>query len=181
MNSLFVKKGDNVTLLAGKNKGKTGKVIAVDPDSGRVVVDGWNIVVKHVKAKSAQSQGGIQKMPGSIDASNVQILCPSCGKATRVAAGTDAQGKKIRVCKHCEASLDVKQKVEKKAKKSKKDEPAAKTEEKPVKKSKAKAEVETEVKTEEKPVKKSKAKAEAETEAKPKKTVKKAETSADKE
>lgn len=119
MNNLFVKKGDNVKLIAGKNKGKTGRVTAVDVESGRVVVDGWNIIYKHVKAKSAQKTGGIQKMSGSIDASNVQIVCPACSAATRVSIGSDKDGKKIRLCKKCGASLDFKQKVEKKEKKAK--------------------------------------------------------------
>jgi large subunit ribosomal protein L24 len=135
MNSLFVKKGDNVKLLAGKNKGKTGKIISVDPESNRVVVDGCNIIIKHVKPKGAQSPGGINKLAGPINASNVQIICPSCNNATRIASGVGADGKRIRTCKKCGASLDVKTKVEKKtAKKGKKDE-AAKVDEKPAKKS----------------------------------------------
>lgn len=168
MNNLFVKKGDSVKLIAGKNKGRTGKVLAVDVESGRVVVDGWNIIVKHVKAKSAQKAGGIQKMAGSIDASNVQIVCPSCSAATRVSIGSDSEGKKVRLCKKCGASLDSKQKIEKKAKKSKKDEMA---DEKPAKKeakakkekTEVKAETKTEVKEEtatEKPAKKAKREAE---------------------
>ena len=131
MNSLFVKKGDTVMMLAGKNKGKTGKVLSVDPEANRVVVDGLNIVVKHVKPRGAQNPGGIQKTPGGVDASNVQVVCPACNKTTRV-AHAEADGKKIRVCKKCGASLDVKVKAEKKtAKKStKKDEAATETSEK---------------------------------------------------
>ncbi len=131
MNSLFVKKGDNVKILAGKDKGKTGKIIASDPEAGRVTVENCNIIVKHVKPRGAQSPGGKQKIAGTIDASNVQIICPSCNKTTRV-AHAEADGKKIRICKKCGASLDVKVKAEKKtAKKSaKKDETAPATEEK---------------------------------------------------
>lgn len=140
MNSLFVKKGDTVKMLAGKNKGKTGKILSVDPEANRVVVDGLNIIVKHVKPRGAQNPGGLQKVPGGVDASNVQIVCPTCGKTTRV-AHSEADGKKIRVCKKCGASLDVKVKAEKKtAKKSvKKDESASETaEKKTVKKTTAK-------------------------------------------
>jgi large subunit ribosomal protein L24 len=140
MNSLFVKKGDNVKILAGKSRGKTGKIIGVDPDANRVTVEGCNIIVKHIKPRSAQSQGGKQKMPGTIDASNVQIVCPACNKTTRVAHAVNGD-KKIRVCKKCGASLDVKQKAEKKPAKKpskkdevKKDDDAAATEEKTVKK-----------------------------------------------
>ena len=131
MNSLFVKKGDNVMILTGKDKGKSGRILSVDPDAGRVVVENRNIIVKHVKPRGAQSPGGKQSVPGTIDASNVQIICPSCGKTTRVAHAEQGD-KKIRVCKKCGASLDAKVKAEKKtAKKSaKKDEAAPEAEEK---------------------------------------------------
>jgi large subunit ribosomal protein L24 len=123
---LHVKKGDNVKILTGKDKGKTGKISAVFPDSGRVVVENNNIIIKHVKAKSANSQSSIQKLAGSIDASNVQIICPACSKTTRVghtenAGAKEGQHKFGRVCRKCGAKLDVKvTKVnEKKAKKAK--------------------------------------------------------------
>ncbi len=105
--ALNVKKGDNVLVLAGKDKGKTGKVLSANPKSGRVVVDGVNVITKHNKPRSAQVPGGIEKTNGTIDASNVQIICPVCGKATRVAHG-EIEGKKNRLCKKCGASLDVK-------------------------------------------------------------------------
>jgi len=124
---LHVRKGDNVKILTGKDKGKTGKITAVNPDTGRVVVDNANIIIKHNKAKSQQTQSSILKMPGSIDSSNVQIVCPACSKATRVAklaADAKSKAKWVRACKKCNASLDIKQdkKVDKKAKKGKKDE-----------------------------------------------------------
>jgi len=131
MSKLHVRKGDNVKILTGKDKGNSGKISAVNPDSGRVVVDGQNIIIKHIKARSAQQQSTITKMPGSIDASNVQIICPACGKPTRVAksaqASKDGKVKWIRACKKCKGSLDVK--LDKKAKKSKKADKADKTEE----------------------------------------------------
>ncbi len=139
--ALNVKKGDNVLVLAGKDKGKTGKVLSADPKSGRVVVEGVNVITKHNKPRSAQVPGGIEKTNGTIDASNVQIICPACGKATRVANG-EIDGKKNRLCKKCGASLDVK---------------AAKVEKKTTRRSKkstAAAETATEVAAEEKPVKK---------------------------
>lgn len=115
---LHVKKGDNVLVLAGKDKGKTGKVLSANPKAHTVVVDGVNIVTKHNKPRSAQVPGGIEKTNGNIDSSNVMIICPACGKATRV-AHAEANGKKIRVCKKCNASLDAKAKAEKKTKKAK--------------------------------------------------------------
>ena len=125
--SIHVKKGDNVKILTGKDKGSTGKITAVSPEDGRVVVENKNIIIKHIKAKKAQKQSSIQKIAGSIDASNVQIICPECKKATRVghAEKTDAKGKvkRLRICKKCGASLEVKAaKPDKKAKKGKKDE-----------------------------------------------------------
>lgn len=115
---LNVKKGDNVLVLAGKDKGKTGKVLSADPKSGRVVVDGVNIITKHNKPRSAQVPGGIEKTNGTIDVSNVQLVCPACGKATRI-GHAELEGKKVRVCKKCNANLDAKApKTEKKSKKS---------------------------------------------------------------
>lgn len=100
----------------GKDKGKTGKVLSADPKSGRVVVDGVNIVTKHNKPRSAQVPGGIEKTNGTIDVSNVQLVCPACGKATRI-GHAELEGKKVRVCKKCNANLDAKApKAEKKGK-----------------------------------------------------------------
>jgi|LGOV01.1.fsa_nt_gb large subunit ribosomal protein L24 len=106
MNSLSVKKGDNVLVIAGKDKGKTGSILSVLPIEKRVLVKGVNIITKHKKARSASDQGGIEKLEGKIDVSNVQVICPSCDKATRIAHKI-VDGKKIRVCKKCDASLDI--------------------------------------------------------------------------
>ena len=117
--SLNVKKGDTVVILTGKDNGKTGKVATVIPSAGRIVVDGANEITKHVKARSANQQSRIEKKSGTIDASNVMILCPACNKATRVANKVEG-GKKIRVCQKCGAALDVKaEKNDKKEKKTK--------------------------------------------------------------
>jgi len=125
--SLNVKKGDTVIVIAGKDKGKTGKVLSASPKTGRITVDGVNTITKHVKARSAQQQSGIEKRNGTIDVSNVMVICPVCGKATRV-ANVEVNGKKIRACKKCNAALDVKE--EKTEKKTKKTKTAAKAEEK---------------------------------------------------
>ena len=102
---MTVKSGDNVVVITGKDKGKSGKVTAVYADSGKVLIDNVNIVSKHQKPKSQQDKGGIFKRPAPIDASNVLVVCPVCGKATRV-AHKEADGKKFRACKKCGASLD---------------------------------------------------------------------------
>ncbi|MDR0425588.1 MAG: 50S ribosomal protein L24 [Clostridiales bacterium] len=126
MSSLHVKKGDNVLILAGKDKGQSGRIVAVNPGNGRVVVDGRNIITRHKKARSAKETSAVERINGSIDGSNVQIICPSCNKATRVAVvfgETPAGGKKpakIRTCKKCGASLDAKSKSDKTVKEAKK-------------------------------------------------------------
>lgn len=122
--SLNVKQGDNVVVIAGKDKGKTGRVLSANPAANSVKVDNVNVVTKHHKPRGAQNPGGRSKEPGNIDVSNVQIICPSCNKATRVKAG-EAEGKKVRACGKCGASLDVKVKTDKKKKTSKKDDAAA--------------------------------------------------------
>jgi len=104
--ALNVKKGDTVVVIAGKDKGKTGKVLVAMPAEGSVVVAGVNIIAKHKKPRSANDKGGIIKKENKIDASNVQIICPACGKATRVAHEVK-DDKKIRLCKKCGADLDV--------------------------------------------------------------------------
>lgn len=102
---MSIKKGDIVLVIAGKDKGKTGKVLETNPKDAKVLVDGVNIVTKHKKPKSQQDKGGIVKKPAAIEASNVQVVCGVCGKATRVSHKT-VDGKNVRICKKCGASLD---------------------------------------------------------------------------
>ena len=131
--SMTVKKGDNVVVIAGKDKGKTGKVQEVYPETNRVLVENINIVTKHKKARTQQEKSAIIKKNAPIDASNVMIICPACGKATRV-HHKEIDGKKVRVCK-CGVSLDkayVKA-TKKDVKKSAKTENAVKNEEKTAK------------------------------------------------
>ena len=103
--SMTVKKGDNVVVIAGKEKGKTGKVVEVFPKDNRVLVDGLNIVTKHQKARRQDEKSAIVKKSAPIEVSNVMVVCPVCGKATRV-AHSEIEGKKVRTCKKCAASLD---------------------------------------------------------------------------
>ena len=102
---MTVKTGDTVVVIAGKDKGKTGKVSSVYADANKVLVDDVNVVTKHQKPRSQQDKGGIVKKSAPIDASNVMVVCPVCGKATRV-AHSEVEGKKVRSCKKCKASLD---------------------------------------------------------------------------
>lgn len=106
MSKLHVKKGDNVVVIAGKDLKKTGEVLSVDQTNGRVIVRGVNIQSHHNKPKKQDDKGGIVKSEGAIDASNVQVICSACGKATRIAR-KEENGKSVRVCKKCGAVLDV--------------------------------------------------------------------------
>ena len=105
MTKLNIKKGDNVVVISGKDKKHSGKVLEVFTEEKRVIVEGANIVTKHQKPRSAQDKGGIVKQPAPIDISKVMVVCPSCGKATRVSK-QEIEGKHVRVCKKCGASLD---------------------------------------------------------------------------
>lgn len=129
--------GDNVVVIAGKDKGKTGKIMSSDGNKGRVVVEGVNIVHKHSKPRSQKDKGGIKKVEAAIDASNVMIVCPSCGKATRIGHKFDDKGGKHRACKKCGAFMDGE--VKARAKKDKKESSAKKVEKAESKKSADKA------------------------------------------
>ena len=87
--ALNIKKGDTVIVIAGKDKGKTGKVLSSNPAKFTVKVEGVNEITKHVKPRSAQQQGGIVKETGSINASNVMLLCPVCNKGVRFSVKTE--------------------------------------------------------------------------------------------
>ncbi len=100
-----VKVNDTVLVITGKYKGKQGKVLATFPKDGRIVVEGVNIVHKHEKARKANDTSRIVTEEGTIDVSNVEVVCDKCGKATRVGHSL-ADGKKVRVCKKCGAVLD---------------------------------------------------------------------------
>ena len=114
-----VKKNDTVLVLTGKDAGKTAKVLVAMPKENRIVVDGINVQKKHKKARSAQEVSSIQNQSGAIDASNVLVVCPACGKATRVAYKVEGD-KKARVCKKCGAILDATKEAKEVKKTSKK-------------------------------------------------------------
>ena len=103
MSKMHVKKDDTVVLLTGNEKyrGKTGKVLEVSPKEGKVIVEGINIVSKHVKPRKAGDPSGIIKTEAAVYASKVQVVCPKCNKPTRVGTNIYADGKKDRVCKKC--------------------------------------------------------------------------------
>ena len=97
--------GDTVIVISGKSKGKKGKVMAVSPKEGKVIVERVNMVKKHVKPRKMGEPGGIIKAEGAMYASKVQIVCPRCGKPTRVGHKLYEDGTKGRICRKCGESL----------------------------------------------------------------------------
>ena len=111
MAKLFVKTGDTGKVISGDDKGTTGKVQKVNTETGRIIVEKVNMVKKHQKPRGQGMPGGIIEKEASIDASNVMIVCPKCGKATKVGHKVnDGEGKasrrKVRVCKECGATIE---------------------------------------------------------------------------
>ena len=105
MSKLHIKKDDTVVILSGNDRGKKGKVLEVSPKEGKVIVEGCHMVTKHVKPRKMGDPGGIVKAEGALYASKVQVICPHCNKATRIAYKTFADKTKSRVCKHCGETL----------------------------------------------------------------------------
>ena len=105
---VHVKTGDTVIVINGKDRGKTGKVMAVSPSEGKVIVEGINVVSKHVKPRKMGEAGGIIKAESALYADKVQLICPKCGKPTRVGHIINDAGRKVRVCKKdkCGAQID---------------------------------------------------------------------------
>jgi len=96
-----VKKNDMVMVIAGRDRGKTGKVMRVDRATGRVVIERLNIVKRHSKPRGAQSPGGIVEKEASIAISNVMIMCDRCNAPVRVGMKIAENGEKMRVCRRC--------------------------------------------------------------------------------
>jgi large subunit ribosomal protein L24 len=99
-----IKKDDKVIVLSGKDKGKEGKVLVADPKGMKVIVEGVNVATKHQKPMRQGQEGGIIKVETPIYVSKVQLVCPKCGKATRVGHAV-VDGKKVRTCKKCGAEV----------------------------------------------------------------------------
>ena len=111
MKKLHIKTGDTVKVITGEDKGATGKVQKVFPETGRVIVEKVNMVKKHQKPRGQGMPGGIIEKEAAIDASNVMIVCPKCGKAAKMGHKiNDGEGKasrrKVRVCKECGATIE---------------------------------------------------------------------------
>ena len=103
---MHIKAGDNVKVISGKDKGKEGKVLTVGAQKRTVIVEGINMVTKHTKPRRAGEAGGIIKQEAPIYACKVMNICSKCKKTTRIAYGVLENGKKVRICKHCQEILD---------------------------------------------------------------------------
>lgn len=99
-NKMTIRKGDTVKVIAGKDRGKTGKVLRSVPEKSRVVVEKVNVAKKAMRPTQQNPQGGISSIEMPIHVSNVMLVCPSCNEATRVTRRRD-DGKVVRVCKKC--------------------------------------------------------------------------------
>lgn len=99
-----IKKGDTIEKIAGKDKGKQGKVIRVIPSTAKIVVEKMNLVKKHVKPKRDGEKGQRVELPAAFDVSNAMLVCPQCGKKTRVAYSL-LKDKKVRSCKKCNKEI----------------------------------------------------------------------------
>ncbi|MER3406901.1 MAG: 50S ribosomal protein L24 [Patescibacteria group bacterium] len=99
-----IKKGDKVLIIKGKDRGKIGTVLKVFPKEQRVVIEGLNLVKKHIKPKRMGEKGQIIEVPRPISWSNVKLICPSCSKATKVGFRFE-NNKKVRYCKKCHSSI----------------------------------------------------------------------------
>ncbi|MCL4445571.1 MAG: 50S ribosomal protein L24 [Actinobacteria bacterium] len=100
-----IKKGDRVVVRSGKYKGHRSEVIRALPAEGRVVLEGVNVAKRHAKATGTTMQGGIIDKFMPVPVSSVSLLCKSCGEPTRVGSSFDEHGRKLRVCRRCEAEL----------------------------------------------------------------------------
>jgi len=110
-----IKKGDQVQIMVGKNKGKTGKVLQVFDKTNKIVIEGQNLLVKSTRPRKQGEKGQLVQFPAPLNASNVMLLCPKCGRPTKIgyqmakedaASGVKLRGKKFRQCKKCKQTID---------------------------------------------------------------------------
>jgi large subunit ribosomal protein L24 len=102
-----VRRNDNVIVVTGKDRGKRGRVLKVLPEKNRLVVEGVNIIKRHTKPNPGRNiKGGLVEREAPLHASNVQVVCPECGKATRIGRKVLGDGRKVRICRKCEGVVD---------------------------------------------------------------------------
>src|SRR5215211_868605 len=102
-----IRRNDNVVVITGKDRGKRGRVLRVVPATNRLIVEGVNIIKRHTKPNpQRQVKGGVIEREAALHASNVQLLCPECGKPTRLGRKILSDGRKVRICRKCEGVVD---------------------------------------------------------------------------
>jgi len=102
-----IRRNDNVLVVTGKDRGKRGRVLKVVPGKNRLIVEGVNFIKRHTKPNpQRQIKGGVVEREASLHASNVQLVCPECGKPTRLGRKVLGDGRKVRICRKCEGVVD---------------------------------------------------------------------------
>jgi large subunit ribosomal protein L24 len=102
-----IRRNDNVVVITGKDRGKRGRVLKVVPATNRLVVEGVNFIKRHTKPNpQRQVKGGVVEREAALHASNVQLVCPECGKPTRLGRKILGDGRKVRICRKCEGVVD---------------------------------------------------------------------------
>jgi large subunit ribosomal protein L24 len=101
-----IRKNDSVMVIAGKERGKTGKILRVLPEKNSVIVERLNVVKRHSRPRGPQQPGGIVEKEARIHASNVMIMCDKCNAPVRIGHKALADGKRIRICRRCNEALD---------------------------------------------------------------------------
>ena len=102
-----IRKNDNVLVVTGKDRGKRGRVLKVAPEKNRLVIEGVNLIKRHTKPNPGRNvKGGIVEREAALHASNVQLVCPECGKTTRIGHKILNDGRKVRICRKCEGVVD---------------------------------------------------------------------------
>ena len=102
-----VRRNDTVIVIAGKNRGKRGRVLKLVPERNRVVVEGVNLIKRHTRPNPSRNvKGGVVEREASLHASNLQLVCPECGAQTRIGRRLLGDGRKVRICRKCEGVVD---------------------------------------------------------------------------
>jgi large subunit ribosomal protein L24 len=102
-----IRKNDNVLVITGKDRGKRGRVLKVNPAKNRLVIEGINMIKRHTRPNPGKNiQGGIVEREASVHASNVQLVCPECGAQTRIGHRLLGDGRKVRICRKCKGVVD---------------------------------------------------------------------------
>jgi large subunit ribosomal protein L24 len=102
-----IRRNDTVVVITGKDRGKRGRVLRILPEKNRLVVEGVNFIKRHTRPNPQRNvKGGIVEREASVNASNVQLICPECGAQTRIGRRLLGDGRKVRVCRKCEGVVD---------------------------------------------------------------------------